>query len=168
MTRLPTLKSVPDDQRGPMSKAQTESFIMLNLAPPAEPVPGPELLDALRKEFGDKMATLFEMQVLVGRLALTDQSYDPRTVVMCLMLTDRVGVAVQWAYYLYEETRLRGRPLRAADLAEDFPMGFPTSEGYSTAWDGQKGYLQDPKIPNVDNLLDVSETWKAPAEEPVQ
>lgn len=161
--RLPTLKSVPESKRGPMSKEETKAMISLLMTGDSEPVSGAKLLATLREHYPEA-AEIFEVKVMVSRLESTDQLYRPECVMMCVVLTDRVGDAVQWAYYLYEETRLRG-PLTLHDMVNDFPMGFPTRDGYQAAWDAQKGYLQDPPIPKIDNLLDQAETWRAPVEE---
>lgn len=146
-----------------MSKAESELMIVLTIGEPMQPVPADELEQALGQIF--KSVGDFGLQVLLQRLKQTDELYDPRTVAMASWLVDRPGFAVLWAYTLYERTRELGRPYSFTDLVNDFPMGFPTSEGAAKIWDAQKGWAQEPPVPS-DNLLDGSELWKAPAENP--
>lgn len=163
MKRPPNLTAVPESERRPMTKAETELFFTLVISEPMQPVPANDLVPSLEQIFVGEFLDDLGLQVLLQRLKLTDQLYDPRTVAMASFLIDRPGFAVLWAYTLYERTRELERPYGFDDLVSDFPMGFPTSDGAAKIWDAQKGWAQDPKVP-VDNLLDGGEAWKAPVE----
>jgi hypothetical protein len=150
-----------------MDDQESQLFITVTMAENAKPVmvPADRLLEEIAKRYSDTASGLASVRIIVGRLELTDLSYSPDVVLMLGYLSDRPGVAVAWAYTLYEETRKRG-PYTIAMLAKDFPWGFPRSEAYSAYWDAQKGWAQEPKVKGVDNMLDQAETWKPPVAEP--
>lgn len=161
--RLPTLASVPESGRGPMDGDETRMFAACSIVErrfQTPPLPASDLPGAIGLRYTEGLAGSFAGQIFLGRLQTTDLAYSPDVAAMLIALSFNPGVAVAWAYYLYEETRKRGA-LAMIDLATDFPMGFPTQEGFHAYWDGQKGRVQEPPV-RVDNMLDLQATWQAP------
>jgi hypothetical protein len=160
--RIPNLTTVPSSERAPMSRVETEMFLactMLSSEGKLDPVPAAELPDAIGKLFDSKLTEDYVSQIFLKRLTLSDVLYDPCVAAFMCILPDRPGMAVLWAWTLYDRTRELGRPYTMGDLTNDFPMGFPTKEGMEKAWDRQKGYTQDPPV-KCDNMLDKAEPWK--------
>jgi hypothetical protein len=165
MKRLPNLTAVTSEQRRVMTQAESKLLIVLTIQAPEElcaPVAAADLEKALLSLFKPEAVHQdLSMQVIIGRLKLTDKLYDPRVVAMASFISDRPGFAVLWAYTLYERTRELGRPYTFDDFVDDFPFGFPNSDGAAKIWDAQKGWSQEPPV-SVDNMLDRESPWKEP------
>jgi hypothetical protein len=84
-----------------------------------------------------------------------DMQFDLNVILMTLLLSDRVGVVVMWAYTLVMETR-KGGLINMGRLASLFPVGFPTEDGYHDFWEGQKTR----EGVHGDNMLDHPGFWK--------
>ena len=103
----------------------------------------------------------FNLSVMIKRLVAMrpDLSYSHLTILLCAMLSDRVGVAVQWAYTIMDFDRANGRPMTLSDWCKQFPMGPPTLAEQQTLWDDQKLSGRDREALGSDNKLDGREAW---------
>lgn len=115
----------------------------------------PFLDEALAKSMG------FSAQVLERRLAVM----SPETrisagvgAVLAYHCRGNPGRAVLWAFTLHRMAIDCGGDIliTMTELAETFPMGFPTDKAFAELWDGQKS-----SAAQSDNLLDVKEIWVA-------
>ena len=96
------------------------------------------------------------MQILITRLPNVSQGYYLNTLLFLASLSDRPGISVILAWWLYTETVKIGSAISMEDIGKDyFPMGVPTEESYSKIWDAQKGSYP------IDNMLDQSELWSS-------
>lgn len=161
INRLPSLVKVPKHEREPMTEKQSEIFTSLYMMRDHETmVPAKQLEVELNKIFEEAFVKSFVLQVMIRRLVLTPSNlrYSPLAVAFCATLCNTPGLAVMWAYTLFDETN-RFQEVTMDRLADLFPMGFPTGNGYRNIWDAQKGMFQTPPV-KIDNLLDTSEAWQ--------
>lgn len=122
----------------PMTDSESRLFLTLMFQQDVVGTPE-ELRAGLVEKFG-KDAEIFQLSVMLQRLeyARPIQSYSLHSILFVCDISDRVGVVVQWAYTLFEETRKAGQVVDMKLLADLFPNGFPTSSGYEEVWDEQK------------------------------
>jgi hypothetical protein len=165
MIRPLSLVAVPDAQRRPLTDEEGKGFVNLGFAERRDPgrlIPAAELRQYLGATFGVGLSDSFIVQLIVSRLEQgpPEYTYSPYAVALTAILTDRPGVAVMWAYTLFDESR-KGTPLTIERFAQDlFAWGVPTDKGYHDIWDAQKGFNQTPRQP-FDNWLDKADVWKA-------
>lgn len=67
------------------------------------------------------------------------------------------GKAVMWAHTLKEIHKKIDKTITINSISLNFPLGFPSEEGYSYVWNSQKGRSQNIE---VDNVLDTNMAWK--------
>lgn len=168
--RLPTLASIPESGREPMTEEMSKGFIALvfsGIASGDPTFPISTLPEELAKRFGDDYLTAFAPEVMLGRLKYTggDLKYSPLVVGFLSAIARNVAEVVMWAYFLTEETRNNG-PVTVTKLADMFPLGFPTEEAVHEYWDAQKA---NPAIPSIfewnsDNKLDSPDAWRVKEE----
>jgi hypothetical protein len=152
-TELLSLLSVPREECRPLTPEQSEIFIRCTLMPDA-PL---SCMDASRMgEVGN---------ILWGRL-VTDGPVEISLGLACFVLlglaAGNPGQIVMWAFALNRlHWRLRRR-ITMSDLADAFPIGFPSNEACNKMWNAQKGHLVGLRI---DNRLNLDATWAEPAAE---
>ena len=152
--RLKTLATTPSEMTRPMSKEESKTFISLMMTPDVI-VPASGLEEAL----GEDAMKIFAIAVLVKRLVHAKvQDYSINTIMFAASLATNPGIVVMWAYTIFEQTRKHGLYDMTA-LSMDFPMGFPTDDGYHRLWDEQKLSAEARKGGFNDNWLDTVEAW---------
>lgn len=158
--RLRTLLDVPEAQRRPMTKDESSLFVQICMLQAAEQ---DEVLTAsdLRSRIVADNAP-FGVQLLALRLGLGGDAlrFSYPTVCFLASISRNAAGAVMWANYLVHRTRQIGKPITTAELADDFPFGFPGDEGCLSVWDAQKVRPGDPASP-TDNCLDAAWAWQA-------
>ncbi len=155
--RAATLLSVPRSEIRRMTKEETGMFVSMATSPDFVGTP-----DEIMVRLGEEAMGVFQVAVMMKRLAVAQpvQRYSTNTILFLISLCDRVGYVVQWAYFLFEETRTRGSVIDMTYFAMMmFPEGVPTEKGYHDNWDAQK-YLEEAK----DNWLDTELAFR-PSEE---
>lgn len=153
--RLKTLATTPSEMTRPMTKEESETFITLMMMSDVI-VPSDRLEEAL----GEEAMKIFAVAVLVKRLvhAKVAQEYSINTIMFAASLCTNPGIVVMWAYTIFEQTRKHGLYDMTA-LSMDFPMGFPTEDGYHRLWDEQKLSAEQRGNSFGDNWLDTVEAW---------
>lgn len=173
MKNFPDLTAVPKNKRRGMTKTETSYFVICEISQMTDgekvaPVKATELRDAIMKAgFPAEFVDMHLAQIMLKRLAVftPDTLYDPNMIAFAIVLADRPGAAVLWAWTIYRRTLALGHPYTCEDFANDFPYGPPTPEGAEPVWDAQKktGKLQPFEM---DNWLDEADTWRVNQEEP--
>lgn len=158
------LKNLFDTSRaqvGPMTESQSKLFVSLMFAEKApenaalNSMTVDELL-AFAKQEG--AMDVFVFAVFAQRLKaakIENVRYSYFTVLFLASLCTTPGEAVLWAWSLFRATAKADKAIKVYDLADSFPMGFPTEEAIHEAWDAQKG---EPGS-GIDNRLDREEAW---------
>ena len=124
----------------PMTKDQTSTFMTLMFMEKDVAILTPEL---------DKD---FFFQVATKRAEFLGLKINPYTVAMICVLAGSVGDVVMFITVMARYAQLHGDcEVTTNELANAFPMGFPTKESRHTLWDAQKGFAMGQKF---DNLID--------------
>lgn len=147
---------VPHSKRAPMTNYQSELYLkctFIDMAPKR-----PLFEECHAKELG------IIGQIIWSRLNHADKIHSRQTKVSApaaLFLTELSdgvpGRAVMWAYTLFQ----MGKKYDVIDckaLGMEFPLGFPTEDGFIEVWDGQKGHAHGQNT--RDNLLDGEWEWE--------
>lgn len=123
-------------------------------------VPASDLEAIMEKHFAGLAKTFFG-QVMIKRLTAGPQEarYSPFALTFLLTLTDRVGIAVFWAYTAFDYFRKNGSALTMARLADCYPVGFPTEQAIHDLWDEQKVGRGERQAGFSDNKIDSAEAW---------
>ena len=94
----------------------------------------------------------FFFQVATKRADFLGLKINPYTVAMFCMLAGSVGDVVMFITAMARYAQLHGNcEVTTNELANAFPMGYPTPETRHTLWDAQKGFAMGQKF---DNLID--------------
>lgn len=144
----------------PLTKDETGAFLSIMMNGDDTIVPVADIESAFNAIYDPAVSGSFNVQVMIKRLAAMrpDLSFSPKVVLLCAMLSDRVGVVVQWAYTLVDYERRHGKPMSFDDWVLCFPMGIPTSDEQRRIWDAQKRSADGNFS---DNQLDGREPWAA-------
>lgn len=164
MTDQTSLLTLRGDDLRPLTDSEVRSFLLIVTL---------DLTNTVSDTPGDLTAYMdaapepkpFSLQVMVNRLVETGLQYSPLAVTAAARLcAGSPGIAVMWAYAFFLRSR-DGNPLTYRELfsPELFGLGVPTDEALHRLWDAQKGNAQTPPDRNVDNVLDLPETWLVPA-----
>lgn len=142
------MKSPLDAETEPMTPEQTETYITCLTAEKThgeDPIPedfdGSQIHNIMAKRIKSSGADVSRWVIAL----------------LATLCNGRQGNAVLWAYackQMHDKTR---KKITMTELANFFPMGFPTEEAMHACWDSQKGYNMGLK--NVDNYLDSREAW---------
>lgn len=121
---------------------------------------GSELEARAVELFGTELCNSFIFAVMMKRLAVMrpDLSYSPLVVLLSAILSDRVGIGIQWCYTIVDFNRRFGFPLSITEFAERFGKGLPTEDERHRLWLAQK---RDRDKFSSDNQLDGREAWAA-------
>lgn len=162
---LKELRTVFDYEPGdlrPMDRDETEALVMLTFAQhkrPPRAARGDQLAQTMAEHFGKPFGELPDLlRVMVKRVevfAPTTQ-FDCDMMAWACFLTDRVGVAVLWAYSLAKQTlKHNGVAISVEVWCRRYGDGVPTKEFYDTLWQAQKGQEKD----DPDNWIDQASVW---------
>jgi hypothetical protein len=123
-----------------------------------EIVPAAGLIAAIRETFDNELADSFFVSVMCKRLAAMrpDLTFSPFTLIWCALNSDRVGVAVSWAYTMVDYQRRYGHPLTLHAWRRHFKYGTPTSEEQRRIWYAQKKQKDGKEY----NAVDAMEAWE--------
>lgn len=159
MNTWPPPSYLDAEKHRPLTKEESRSFIPLTMIRD-EIVPAAELDAKVRGIFGDELADSFFVQVMIKRLVAMrpDLSYSPYALVWCAVLSDRVGVAVQWTYTMVDFNRRKGHPMTIKSWVDSFPWGPPPEPEQHRIWDLQKKPRSEGDY-DTDNMLDDREAW---------
>jgi hypothetical protein len=150
LSMIDTLANTPPSMIEPMTEQDSVAFF--GLFQMEEKIgSAKEIRDHFKED-----ASIFQLDVMLRRLeaAPPELQFCAQTVLMATQLAPNVGSIVMWAYTLVRETQLNG-VVTMSVLADLFPDGFPTEEGYSRMWAQQKNYKGA-----GDNWLDTKDAWK--------
>lgn len=162
ITPLRSTLDIPADKRRPMTSDESETFVnvyFMDREAKAEPI------EQLAEKMQQAGSMPFGVELMMKRLAVFAPSLAVREPVLLFLvsISDSPGQVVMWAFYLVRRTRQLGRAISIDDIAQDFPLGFPTTDAMSELWDEQKGA----PATRIDNRLDQIEEWSA-SEEPAK
>jgi hypothetical protein len=113
------------------------------------------LNDEIRK-LDPGTADHFFVEAMTKRLAVMrpDLNFSAHTLILLASLSDRIGVAIFWAYTMMDFQRRYGRPMMVADWCKVFSQGVPTEPEMRRLWEAQK-VLNGAS----DNRIDSREAW---------
>lgn len=138
----------------------TNIYLSKGTHPAIEPVPAKELEDRLFQLTGKTLP--FTIAVLVKRLEAMcpEIEFSPSVIFLVSGRINSPGVAVLYAYSLYQETMKQGGPLSVEYMClQVMPNGFPTDDHMRQIWDAQKGRtLENGTV--CDNYIDHAEAWR--------
>ena len=148
-----SLLDVSRHHRAPMTREDTEAFVRMSLADrEAAEMPIQRALTGLPEKPPAQIA------IIVDRIRIgADVPVRLPTLILVSCFCSTLARCVLWAYTIVVLTRTLGRAVTVSDLADAFPWGFPTDEGYGLIWDAQKDARG--------NRLDFHEIWQLPAME---
>lgn len=118
------------------------------------------LLDSFISEvYGEGLAKSFHVEVMTKRLAVMNPSvtYSPFTLIFFAMSADRVGVAVMWAFTMFDYYRRTKKVLTLDAVDEWFKGQLPTEDSMHNIWDEQK-VAADGRM--SDNQIDCRAAWQ--------
>jgi hypothetical protein len=95
----------------------------------------------------------FGAQVLASRLKHHGVHATNEVIAFFAFLSRSPGDCVMWAHSIAQMASELGRKVVFRDVAQYFPMGFPTEEDKINIWDAQKSKGHG-------NLVDTDEAWK--------
>lgn len=128
----------------PMSRWATEIFTILTVARTAGT---PVTFN------GDEIPQ--STQIIKSRCDAANVKAEDDAILFLSAVISTPGQAVLMCAVLKVLEEKHGRPANIFDLADDFPMGFPTEASLHDAWIAQKGKAGE----GVDNWLDRKEAW---------
>lgn len=146
---MKAIKTLLEAKTEPMSKEIAELFIKCTLG---EQSHGDA---AIPEDYDGAQAH----NIVQQRLNAAGADVSRWVVAFVVTMAPGPGDCVLWAHALKKLGDKIGRRVDMAELAEAFPMGFPTEEERRSCWDSQKGYNMG--LENVDNYLDTKEAWVA-------
>jgi hypothetical protein len=154
MERAPTLFAASSEN--PTKYAEDEFLAILGLTMKSDIV-GKD--DPAMQRLADAG---FGAQVMLGRLTNipSNPQFSLGSIIYAISATTNPGVAVMWAYTLYEEGKKLGRPIAVEDILKTFPFGYPSDDACTVIWDKQKLPRDQRENGNFsDNWLDTKEAW---------
>lgn len=152
--KLSDPRSIPNKQRAPMSKDQTQALVSCSFLDQSY---GPDITIEKFSEQGQGKALPFALDLMVRRMAAFAPGIMVREgpILFLGAIARSPGEAVMWCFYLVRRARDLGRAVRVMDFAEDFPWGIPTEDGMRELWDMQKGAPGS----GIDNRIDQPGEW---------
>jgi hypothetical protein len=138
-----------DRKTEPMTEEQSRMFMTCVMAD----ITGPdEEKDAkVREAFEDHLGA----QVFLRRLEVTGTEVSVPLTLFLLSMCKTPGDAVMWAYTVHAIAVTHGLDkVSTNELAEAFPMGFPTEESIEQAWGSQKKEGEP-----AGNMVDNWDNW---------
>lgn len=145
------VKSLLDfkDKCQAMTEEQSRDFVMCFLEENQDKKMSEEAMSKLENDFSYKLMS--------KRLKMAKVPVSIWALLFLTTLCNSPGKLVMYAYVCCIIFKKNGRGVTIQDLAEEFPVGFPTEDATRECWDSQKGLEHG--IKNVDNLLDTREPW---------
>lgn len=116
-------------------------------------------IESMYKEL-NKM--IFFLPVTKARMENLGYTIDRKTEMMIAIVSETVGTAVMYAYYLSYKAKMLGlKKITFKDLCEKiFPFGFFSRKAMDNIWDAQKVNRGDNQM-GSDNLLDYAEASRS-------
>jgi len=109
----------------------------------------------------DPKETPFFVKIAKSRLEsfLTVEISDMVASLLCFIAKNSAEVVMMMAYTQYKAKERGLRKIRAKEIAEIFPMGFPSSSSLKEVWEGQKVERSPNNALSSDNLLDYKSAY---------
>ena len=142
------LKSLLDfSERREMTKGESETFLMCSMS---EQQNGPGLPE------GKEEPQFASYQILSNRLEWAQVEVSFWVKLFLSTLCSSPGNCVLYAYACADIYHRQGRSVTMTELANAFPMGFPTDKALQDCWEAQKHPAK-----RIDNGYDRLEYWQA-------
>ncbi len=136
----------------PMTEEESKLFASVFFNIKGDTMTGSEFLKK-----AEAMEAPQALMIIAKRLAsfTTEERFDPAAVIFVASLCGKAGDCALWAHALIDGAKRFGGELTLEDFSTRmFPIGIPSDEGMSAAWDSQK----DSSMPNS-NVLDSRSSY---------
>ena len=138
----------------PMTKEESEIFLRLIMIENDGSMPNLE-------ETGDELPFSMKLIKRLLKSRFTFGMTEPLQLMMSQTSRSAGNVVMYLTYLQYQAKKLDKRTLSIEDLANIFPMGFPTDAVLTDIWDSQKVKRSQENPNGSDNLLDYQEALQS-------